>query len=212
MEEGNLMGILDEAGVVATDVPKDPFGFGNDYWPVVLLEINPPKIRDEDGSIIEYEPGVLAGVSSTGKSYGTNMVWAVLDARYEYLGNGTGKLGFGQWFQLPAPKSIQHQVPFDKNSAEGKKLIYDWGILLKGLGFAADEMGAAGLQDIIGREALAKIYPKQDPETGFWSFRVVNHKQPAKGEGTNSGTPAGNSSTSGLSAIDLAIRADLENA
>lgn len=208
------MGILDEAGVNANEVPKDPFGFGNDYWLVAILSVTAPK----DGPFTPDDPQFKnphAGISSTGKQYGTNMAFRALDERFQHLGRNNpnqmpGQLGFGQWFQLPAPKWAQEQVPFDKDTTEGKKLIFNWATLLKGCGFGADEMGKAEIEDVVGRVCLARIKATEN-ENGFWEFRVMGMK-PAPKEGSPEGigefTKEGTSNPGGMSAIEQALAAE----
>lgn len=207
------MGILDDAGVNANEVPKDPFGFGNDYWPVAIIACNSPKVEDNKymQELREFiNPN--AGISSTGKQFGTSMVFRALDERFQHLGRNNpnqmpGQLGFGQWFQLPSPKWAQHIVPFDKESTEGKKLIFNWATLLKGVGIPADEMGKAEITDVIGQQCLARIKATEN-DNGFWEFRVLGMK-PLPKEGSPQGigefTAEGTSNPAGMSAMERAL-------
>jgi hypothetical protein len=196
------MGILGNAGVSPNEVPKDPFGFGNDYWPVKLVNVKPRKDSDQ-----EY-----VDISSSGKQFGGMFVFQVLDERFAFLGanNPTqvpGQLGFGQWWALPSPEWARAAVPFDLNSQEGKQLVHNWGKLTKAMGIPADV--DADIADLIGKTCLAKIFPKED-ENGYWQFRVAGFKQlPKDGspEGFTEFTKEGTSNPeSGMSAMEKALR------
>lgn len=210
------MGILDDAGVSANEVPKDPFGFGNDYWEVALIEVNAPKQVNEEGEKVPSD-FPHADVSSSGKTFGGMFVFRILDERFQFLGSNNpnqmpGQLGFGQWTQLPAPAwAVARGVEFDKNSPDGKKIIHGWATLLKAFGIPIDQMGKADVPDILGKTCLAKVYAKED-ENGFWQFRVAGFKEGRKagspqgiGEFTQSGTSNPVSSTSTLSAMEKAM-------
>lgn len=186
------MGILDDLGIGTNEVPKDPFGFGNDYWQVTLLDFVAPKQDDGNGGRIPSQ-NKYADISSSGKQYGGMAVFRVMDERFAFLGANNpnqmpGQLGFGQWFQLPSPSWAQAQVPFDKNSPDGKKIVYNWVTLCLAMGYGIDEVGKLDIPDVIGKVCQAKIYPKED-ENGYWGFRVAGWKPlGAKGDG---GSPTG---------------------
>jgi len=198
------MGILGNAGITPNEVPKDPFGFGNDYHPVKLVNVKPRKDSDQ-----EY-----VDISSSGKQFGGMFIFQVLDERWSFLGKGNdsqvpGQLGFGQWWALPSPEWARSAVPFDFNSPDGKKLVHAWAKLVDAMGIPADV--DADIPDVIGKTCLAKIYPKED-ENGFWQFRVAGFKPiPKDGspEGFNEFTKEGTSNPgpeSGLSAMERALR------
>lgn len=215
------MGILDDAEVTGNEIPKDPFGFGNDYWPVALIAFNRPKLAEGmDPSIAKERPH--ADISSTGKQYGGMAVFRILDERYQYLGSNNpnqmpGQLGFGQWFALPSPKWAREQVPFDKESQEGKQLIFNWSRLCFGMGIPVDQIGSADIPDIIGKTGLAKIRVSQD-ENEFWQFRVGAFKPMPKegspqgiGEFTKSGT-SNPAPASTMSEMEKALLEEQNNA
>ncbi len=215
------MGILDGLGINVNDVPDDPFGFNNDYWPVAILAAASPNTSNNP-FMQELKEFVNphSAISSSGKQFGTMLTFRILDERYQYLGGNNpnqmpGQLGFGQWFQLPAPEWAQHQVPFDKDSADGQKLVFNWVALLKSLSFGADKMGAADLPDVLGRTCLAKIKATQD-ENGYWQFRVYGLKAgPAEGsaEGMSTFNPKPpNGGAAGLSAMERALLEESDNA
>lgn len=208
------MGILDDAEVEVNDIPKDPFGFGNDYWPLQLIDVRPPKDKEGNPSKRDH-----LDISSTGKSYGGMFVFRCLDERYAYMGSTdpeqmSGQLSkYGQWTSVPPPKWAQEIVPFDKNSVDGKKLIFNWTQLCSALGFGVDEIGKLDIPHILGKTCLGKIRAKLDDETGFWEIRVGMLKvMPPEGspegigEFTKGGTsnPAGNG-TSAMSAMEKAF-------
>lgn len=189
------MGILDEAEVSGNQIPKDPFGFGNDFWPVVVLSFTRPKpsselSEEEQRRLIAERP--YADISSSGKQYGGMIAFRIMDERYQYLGVNNpnqmpGQLGFGQWFQLPSPKWAREQVPFDINTPEGKKIVHAWSTLCIAAGIPIDKIGAADIPDIVAKPMLAKIYAKED-ENGFYQFRVAGWKpMPKPGEGSPEG-------------------------
>lgn len=215
------MGILDDAEVSGNEIPKDPFGFGNDYWPISLLAFNRPKLAEgQDPQIAIDRP--FADISSSGKQYGGMAVFRCLDERYQYLGKNNpnqmpGQLGFGQWFALPSPKWAREQVPFDKNSQEGKQLIFNWTRLCFGMGIPIDQIGSADIPDIIGKTCLAKVRVTQD-ENDFWVYRVGAFKPMPKegspqgiGEFTKPGMSNGNA-TSAMSEMERAMMEEQNNA
>jgi hypothetical protein len=218
------MGILDDAEVSGNEIPKDPFGFGNDLWPVAVLSFTRPKPSDQlseedQQKLISERP--YADISSSGKQYGGMLCFRILDERYQYLGANNpnqmpGQLGRGQWFQLPSPKWAREQVPFDKNSPEGKKIIHAWSSLCFAAGIPIDKISAADIPDIIGKTMVAKIYPKEN-ENGFYEFRVAGWKPMPKegspegiGEFTKSGTS--NPGTSAMSEMEKAMLEEQQNA
>lgn len=152
------MGFFDEAGINANEIPDDPFGFGNDFWPVRIIEIGDPK------------------VTTNGDKYGMMLKWAIDHPRFQnsYLSEG---LGNGNWTQLPVPKVLQEQgVPFDPaNDPKHAAVLFNLGNLFTALGFSKDEMGGIGPNEMLGRGCLAKIKASQDDQ-GFWKFNLRQMK------------------------------------
>lgn len=222
------MGILDDADVTGNEIPKDEFGFGNDYWPVAILSFNRPKPSEnlseaEKEKLIQERP--YADISSSGKQYGGMLTFRVLDERYQYLGSNNpnqmpGQLGFGQWFQLPSPKWAREQVPFDKNSPDGRRIVFQWSSLCAAAGIPLDQIAKADIPDIIGKTLLAKIYVRHD-ENGFPQFRVAGWKEMPKegspqgiGEFTKSGTsnPSADVANANMSEMEKALLEEQKNA
>lgn len=214
------MGILDDAEVSGNEIPKDPFGFGNDYWEVELYDVRPPK--DEQGNPSQQQ---FADIAKSGKSYGAMFVFRVLDERFAYLGSNSenqvpGQLGaYGQWWTLPSPKWARDRVPFDKNSKEGKQLVFNWSRLCYAVGIPVDQIGAADFQDVIGKSCLAKVKVTED-DNGFWQFRCVGFKRKGgNAEGSPQGigefTKGGTSNPapqSGMSAMEKALQEEANQA
>lgn len=186
------MGFLDDAGVEVNEIPDDPFGFGNDFWPVRIVEIKDPKL------------------TTGGDKYGMMVKWAVDHEKYQshFVAQG---LGNGNWLQLPVPKVLQEQgVPWDpKNDEKHATVLYNLRKLFEALGFRADEMSKVGKDEMLGRGCLAKIRPTMD-ENGFWQFRLVAMKPFASGGGAAEFTKEGTSNPNGgLSPEDL-LKRELE--
>lgn len=180
------MGFLDDADVSAQDAPDDPFGFGKEFWPVQITEVKDRKVTKD------------------GDKYGTQLVWECLHPDKSDI-----KLGFGNWIQLPVPKPLQSEVPWDPKSQEAKKIIFDLVKLYEALGFKRDEMGGLGPDDLVNRPCLAKIFVRQNDE-GFWQFNITAHK-PMPEEGWEGSTSSANGQSNGQSTDD-AIRAEMEAA
>lgn len=190
------MGIFDEAGIdVNSDIPSDPYGFGKDYWPVEIVKADAPD------------------VSKGGKQYGTMLRWKCIAPQYSYMES----LGYGNWLQVPPPKHVVDTVPsleFDKSSEQGKKCIFILASLFKGLGIPTDQWNSVNIEDLLGKRCMAKIFVKQDPETGFWQFNIVGHKPMPEGDADGMSVFAGGDSAagnSGKSAMELALEAEMKN-
>lgn len=150
------MGFFDDAEVEVNDIPDDPFGFGNDFWPVKIVEIKDPE------------------VTKSGDKIGMMVKWAVDHPKYanHFVGvNGRG-LGNGNWTQIPVPKALQGSIPWDPaNDEKHAQVLFNLRKLFEALGFSADEMGGVGRDEMLGRKCLAKIKVSQD-DNGFWQFRL----------------------------------------
>lgn len=173
------MGFFDDAEVEVNEISEDPFGFGNDYWPVKIVEIKDPE------------------VTKSGDKVGMMVKWAVDHPKYanHFVGvNGRG-LGNGNWTQIPVPKALQNQVPWDpKNDQKHAEVLINLRKLFEALGFSADEMGGIGRKEMTGRKCLAKIRVSQD-DNGFWKFNlpVFQMKPLPDGDGMNEFASNGNS-------------------
>lgn len=186
------MGFLDDAGVSAQDAPADPFGFGKEHWPVQVIAVDEPK------------------VTNNGERFGMMVTWRCVHPKFANM----EKLGYGNWVQLPVPKALQGTIPWDKDSEEGKKVLFQLVKLFEALGFKKDEMGSVDGPKMVGRMALARISVKQDDE-GFWKFNLFNMK-PAPQDGSADGLRelAPQSTTNGMSEEDIkkALEDDLNDA
>lgn len=190
------MGIFDDADVdIANDIPNDPYGFGRDRWPVEIVEVRQPDI------------------SKSGKQYGTMVKYKCIDPTYSWMES----LGNGNWLQLPPPKYVLETAPdikWDKNSEQGKKCLFAIKQLFEGLGIPVDQWNSLEITDLVGKQCMAKIFPKQNDE-GFWQFNVTGMKpMPEEGSGDMSVFAGGNStqSNSGKSAAELALEAEMKGA
>lgn len=163
------MGIFDDAEIEVNDIPKDPFGFGNGYWPVTVLTVGEMK------QTTNRETG------GPGDKIGTMITWGCNHPDAPQMES----LGRGNWQQLPVPTSLRGEIPWNPKSAEAKKVIYELSNLYAALGFSKDEFGGIELTDLVGRTAMAKIFPRQNKE-GFWQFNIVGLK-PVPDEGDGSG-------------------------
>ena len=175
----------------ANDIADDPFGFGNDFHTVYVTEVGDAKVtagKDKIGMMVKF---------------------AVDEPKYQ----GTmvaNSLGNGNWYQLPVPKPLRSQIPWDPNGEKEQRALYNLKELFGALGFAADEMGSVNGKKMIGRRMLTKIKVSRD-ENGFFQFRLNAPKSiPAgsdagMGEFTSSGTSNGGKSPEEL------LREELEN-
>lgn len=172
------MGFLDEADVDVNDIPDDPFGFGKEFWPIYITEIKDPE------------------VTKSGERFGMMISWAVDHPKYVGTQVAT-KLGNGNWFQLPVPKVLQDQVPWDPKGKDVGVLVNLKNLLLA-LGFGVDEMSGVGPAKMVGRRCLAKIKAEMG-DMGFWQFNL----QAFKPEGENSGNGLSEFANPGKSPEDL---------
>lgn len=146
-------GFLDEAGIDANDIPDDPFGFGNDYWPVYVLSVGAPKVtanKDKIGMMVKF---------------------AVDHPKYQDSFVGKTGLGNGSWVQLPVPKALRDQIPWNPDGEQEQKVLFNLKELYKALGFAKDEMGGVNAAKMLNRRALTKIKANMG-DSGFWEFRL----------------------------------------
>ena len=176
-----MAGFLEDAGVELTDLPDDPFGFGNQHWPLRLIEIGEPA------------------VTKSGEKFGVMLKWAVEHPMFDGTPQAE-KLGNGNWIQLPVPEALQNSVPWDKESPEGKQVLFRFRQLLEALGFKADEMKSVGPKEMIQRMIYAKVSAKQNSE-GFWQFNLFQMKPYTEGSDDGMQELAGGKSTK--SAEDL---------
>lgn len=185
-------GFFDEAGVNVQDVPDDPFGFGNEFWPLVVTEVGAPKVTGNKDKI------------------GMMVTFAVDHPKYQ--GHQVSKqLGFGNWFQLPVPKALQSQIPWDpQNNPKDMEAAVKLRRLFMALGFSKDELGSVNGAKMVGRRCMAKIFPKEN-EQGFWQFNINAFK--TVGESDSDAWQEfkpGNQAGSGKSAEDL-LKEELES-
>jgi hypothetical protein len=161
------MGFFEDAGVDLNEIPDDPFGFGNDFWPVRIIEVGEPK------------------VTGGGDKYGMMVKWAVNHPKYDGQQVATQGLGLGNWTRLPIPEALQGSIPWDpKNNPEDKKVLIDLRDVFVALGFKNDEMGGVDGAKMLHRGCLVKIRAKRNDE-GFWQFNLFAHKPLGDGDGAN---------------------------
>lgn len=181
-------GFLDEAEISANDIPDDPFGFGNDFWPVFVVEVGKAKVtanKDKIGMMVKF---------------------AVDHPKYQ--GSFVAKqLGNGNWYQLPVPMALRSQIPWNSEGESEQQALYKLKELYKALGFPKDEFGSVNGPKMIGRRALTKIKVSQD-DKGFWQFRLNNMKPIGEGEGMNEFAQPSNNG--GKSAAEL-LEEELKN-
>lgn len=176
-----MAGFLDDAEVDVSDLPDDPFGFGNQHWPLRLIDIGEPK------------------VTQGGDKFGIKLTWAIEHQQFDGTPQAE-KLGNGNWTQLPVPSALWGSVPWDKDSPEGKKVLFQFRQLLEAMGFKADEMRGVGPEEMKGRKIYAKVRAVLNPE-GFWNFNLFQMKPFTEGSDDGMGEFAGGKSTK--SAEDL---------
>lgn len=166
-------GFLDEAGIDANDIPDDPFGFGNDFWPVFVLEVGKPKVTEKKDKI------------------GMMVKFAVDHEKYQnsYVSKG---LGNGMWVQLPVPLALREQIPWDPEGEKEQQVLFNLKELYKALGFAKDEYGKVNGTKMLHRRALTKIKAIRDENTGYWNFRLNGMKPVAENETSQDGTSPAN--------------------
>ncbi|GHF92237.1 hypothetical protein [Streptomyces griseosporeus] len=182
-------GFFEEADVKVNDIPDDPFGFGNDFWPIYVVEVGPAKLtanKDKVGMMVKF---------------------AIDHPRFEGSAFAE-KLGNGHWYRLPVPLALRSQVPWDPNGDQEKRTLFQLKQLYSALGFKADEMPKVNGAMLVGRKMMAKIKPVQD-DMGFYQFRLNSMKPyvPDSGDGASEFTKSG---TSNPSPQDL-LKAELED-
>ena len=181
-------GLLEEAGISASDIPDDPFGFGNEHWPVVVLEAGPIKVtanKDKIGAMIKF------GVDHP--KYANHFV-------AQGLGNGT-------WYRLPVPLKLRDRIPYDPDGESEKGDNYKLGLLYGALGFPKDQWSKVTLPMLVGKRMMTKIRPVQ--ENGFWKFNLNNQKTVGNGadSGWSGNSGGGTSASSGKSEAEKAREA-----
>lgn len=151
------MGFFDEAGVDVSDLSDDPFGFKDAFWKVRLVKIEAPK------------------VTNGGDKFGSKIVWVVEHPRFDNQFVSNPEKGMGNWLQLPPPVPLHDQLGWDKDSADAKRLFFNFSKLLEALGFSRDEMPKVGAEEMLNQACFAKVRVSQN-EAGFWQFNVYAHK------------------------------------
>jgi hypothetical protein len=167
-------GFLDEAGINANDIPDDPFGFGNDFHRVFVLEVGAVKVtknKDKIGMMVKF---------------------AVDEAKYQGSFVSKTGLGNGMWVQLPVPLELRSQIPWNSEGEMEQQAMYNLKELYKALGFAKDEYGSVNGKKMTGRPALAKIKVKRG-DSGFWEFNLNAMKPIGDGDGASEFTSQGTS-------------------
>jgi hypothetical protein len=159
------MGFFDEAEINLNEIPSDPFGFGNDFHTVFVADVADPK------------------KTANGDRFGMMVTWAIDEPAYQNT-QFAEAIGYGNWMQLPVPKVLQGEIPWDPKSPEGQKVLFNLKTVLSALGFGADEMGKVGPKEMKGRRCLAKIKTSQNAE-GFWQYNIYAFK--ALPQGSDSG-------------------------
>jgi hypothetical protein len=155
-------GFFDDAEIDANDVADDPFGFGNDFWPVRIIECGQPKVTNSADKI------------------GMMIKWAVEHPKYD--GHQVSKqLGLGNWMRLPVPVALRPRIPFDpKSDPKDQQVLTDLKELYKALGIPADQMNKQNERTLVGKKCLVKIKPKKNEE-GFWQFNLFAYKSIPEG-------------------------------
>jgi hypothetical protein len=131
-------GFFGEAGIDATEVPDDPFGFGNDFWPLVCIEVGQAKVtanKDKIGMMVKF---------------------AVDHPKFQGAPVGE-KLGNGNWYQLPVPLALREQIPWDPEGDKEKKALYNLGELFKAMGFPKDQW-----KSVNGKKMVIKLLMEID--------------------------------------------------
>jgi hypothetical protein len=185
-------GIFDDAGVDLNNIPDDSFDFGNNFWPIRVIEVGPPKVTANKDKI------------------GMMVKWAVEHPKYD--GHPVSeKLGNGNWTRLPVPKALQGQIPWDpENEPKDKQVLIDLRDLYLALGFSKDQMRGVKPSDLVHKICLAKIKAKKTPE-GFWQFNIFGHKPyEPNSDGADEFTPSGSSNSNGGKTAEQLAKEELE--
>ena len=176
------MGFFEDAEVEVTEAPDDPYGFGKDFWPIYVVDV------------FDVKP------TNNGNRFGMMVRWAVDHPKYQNH-PVSKQLGYGNWVQLPVPKPLQGQIPWDVKSEEGQKVLFNLKQILSALGFSVDEMGKVGPDEMKGRRCLAKISVKFDGQ--YWQLNPYAFKSIPEDEVSDGINEfAGNSSASSGEAVD----------
>lgn len=148
-------GFLEDAGVDLNEIPDDAFGFGNDHWPIRIVECGEVKVTANQDKV------------------GMMIKWAVnLDAYSRNLPTQQMR----QWIQLPVPEAYQGTIPWNpKENPADKKVLVDLRNLFRALGFKNDEMGGIDGDKMLYRGCLSRIKPRQNAD-GFWEFNFYQMK------------------------------------
>jgi hypothetical protein len=163
------MGFFDEAEVDVNEIPEDPYGFGNEFWPVRIIKLEDPKLTEK------------------GDKYGMVIKYIVDHPKFATSRVGTD--GWGNWQQLPVPKIFQEQgVPWNpKYDDKHAQALFRLSELYKACGFPKDKWSGIGADDLVGAGFLAKLKVQQD-DNGFFQIRTVAMKPlPKDGNGNSSG-------------------------
>lgn len=180
-------GIFADADVNLSDVPDDPFGFGQNFWPVRVVSVGKAKVTQGGDKI-----GMMVKFIVDHPNYNNH-----------WVGDPEKGLGNGQWTQLPVPKKLQGQIPWDpKNNPKDMQALTNLKNFYKSLGYGVDEMARIHPQDIVGKGFLTKIKVTQD-DNGFWQFRFNSPKPFGDGNGAEEFTRAGTSNPGGKSQAEL---------
>lgn len=187
-------GFFEEAGVEGNDVPDDPFGFGNEFWPLYVVEVGKPKVTKNKDKI-----GMMVKFAVDHEKYRGKRV-------SESLGNGN-------WYRLPVPLPIRSQIPWNPEGEDEQSAIFKLGQLYGALGFSKDQYKKVNGALMKDKRFLAKIRVTQD-EQGFWKFNIQNMKP--IGEGSDAGMgqfsqSASSNPNAGLSAAEQ-LKKEMEEA
>lgn len=160
-------GFLGEADVNPNEIPDDPFGFGNEFWPVIVLEVGEAKVTANKDKI-----GMMVKFAVDHPNYSTHFV--------------SKGLGNGNWYQLPVPIALRSQIPWENGGDKEKIALYKLGELFGALGFPKDQWKGVNGAKMVGKRMFAKIKVTQD-EKGFWQFRFPQVKSIPEGTDTGWG-------------------------
>lgn len=184
-------GIFEDAGVDVAEIPDDPFGFGNVFWPLVVVSVEKPKV--------------------TGKKDKVGMMVLFAVDHPKYAQHQVGKqLGFGNWFQLPVPVAFQGQIPWDpQNNPKDQEAMVKLRRLFVSLGFGVDELPKVKPQMLVGKRCSAKISPKENGQ-GFWQFNLNNFRAITEDDDTGDWAASAPASNGGGMSAEEKAKAALE--
>lgn len=158
-------GFFEEGGVNPNEIPDDPFGFGNEYWPLVVTEVGKAKVTANKDKV-----GMMVKFAVDHPKYSSHFV--------------SKNLGNGNWYQLPVPVALRSQIPWDPQGEKEQQVTYNLGELFGALGFPKDQWKGVNGAKMIGKRLFAKIKVGRD-DNGFWQFRLPQIKSIP--EGSDSG-------------------------